>query len=84
MKPGQTLCDVGKLCSRKLEFMPFTMEGLAREPLPFWFLSKTGDQKRLIKALNDPETSPTSHDSVQVVWDRDRLKDAVFETKRPT
>ena len=70
-----TLCDVGPLVSRKLDFGPACAEALAGG-VPPWFNAPAGT--RIAAALASPACSPTQHDSVRVVWDRDTLNAAVF------
>eukprot|EP00931_Biecheleriopsis_adriatica_P003702 TRINITY_DN105477_c0_g1_i1.p1 TRINITY_DN105477_c0_g1~~TRINITY_DN105477_c0_g1_i1.p1 ORF type:complete len:572 (-),score=113.06 TRINITY_DN105477_c0_g1_i1:57-1700(-) len=78
IKPEETLCDVGGLVSRKLDFVPRCTKAL-KQPLPFWFTAPSKDLERLAKVLQSSACEPVHHDSVQVIWDKERLVSAVFD-----
>merc|ERR1712203_1014826 len=77
MGADDTLCDVGGLVSRKLDFMPRCTQAL-EDGVPEWFTATSPDQKRLGETLASAELTPLTHDSVQVIWNRVLLKAAVF------
>eukprot|EP00746_Dinoflagellata_sp_MGD_P002119 gnl/MRDRNA2_/MRDRNA2_104078_c0_seq1.p1 gnl/MRDRNA2_/MRDRNA2_104078_c0~~gnl/MRDRNA2_/MRDRNA2_104078_c0_seq1.p1 ORF type:complete len:569 (+),score=125.11 gnl/MRDRNA2_/MRDRNA2_104078_c0_seq1:197-1708(+) len=79
----ETLCDVGKLVSRKLEFLPMCSKVLG-EGVPDYFTAKNdnGTQAKLVKALE--ECHELRHDSVQVVWDRKTICGAIFGSDEKT
>eukprot|EP00931_Biecheleriopsis_adriatica_P039616 TRINITY_DN22643_c0_g1_i1.p1 TRINITY_DN22643_c0_g1~~TRINITY_DN22643_c0_g1_i1.p1 ORF type:complete len:555 (+),score=117.64 TRINITY_DN22643_c0_g1_i1:51-1715(+) len=81
IKPEETLCDVGGLVSRKLDFVPRCTKALNQQPLPYWFTAPSRDLERLAKVMQSTACEPTYHDSVQVVWDKERLTTAVFASK---
>lgn len=73
----ETLCDVGPLVSRKLDFGPACANALAGG-VPDWFTAGAGAGARVAAALASELRSPTSHNSVRMLWDRDLLNAAVF------
>lgn len=81
MKAEETLCDVGALVSRKLEFGPKSAEALqVLEPERLtWFTGPSPDQQRLIRALSSDDYNPAFHNSLHMVWDKTLLKSAVFD-----
>jgi len=80
VKPEETLCDVGGLVSRKLDFMPRCKDALSKD-VPSWFTITSKEQQRLAKVIESGSTKPTYHDSVQMVWDKAMMKAAVFYTR---
>jgi manganese-dependent inorganic pyrophosphatase len=73
----ETLCDLGSLVSRKLDFGPACAEALARG-VPDWFTAPAPAPSRVAAALASPHLAPARHDSVRMLWDRDLLNAAVF------
>jgi inorganic pyrophosphatase/exopolyphosphatase len=79
VKAEETLCDVGGLVSRKLEFMPKCSEALSAG-VPDFFYASSVAQVRVGKVLNSDKLQNMKHDSVQVQWDKPMLKAACFYT----
>lgn len=78
----ETLCDLGPLVSRKLEFLPKCTDAL-KEDTPDWFTNSSKDQERVVKVLRHDSLFPTQNDGVRMVWDA-KLKTAVFKPECDT
>lgn len=46
--------------------------------VPDWFTDCSPEQTRLVRVLSNPAVEPAFHDSIQVQWDKAKLKAAVF------
>jgi len=75
---NDTQCNVGKLSSRKLEFLPKITEALESNEPPEWFYNTSKDMDRLGRVLKSVLVDPLVHTSVQVLWDKATIKAAVF------
>jgi inorganic pyrophosphatase/exopolyphosphatase len=81
IRPEDTLCDVGGLVSRKLEFVPMCMEAL-QKGVPDWFTNVCpSSQSQLKQALESDSLTPISYDT-QVQWDKATLVEALFDKSR--
>eukprot|EP00930_Biecheleria_cincta_P040605 TRINITY_DN27815_c0_g1_i1.p1 TRINITY_DN27815_c0_g1~~TRINITY_DN27815_c0_g1_i1.p1 ORF type:complete len:569 (+),score=126.62 TRINITY_DN27815_c0_g1_i1:70-1707(+) len=74
----ETLCDLGALVSRKLEFLPMCTDALKADT-PEWFTASSKDQERVRKVLQHESLAPTQNDGVRMIWDKQKLKTAVFK-----
>jgi len=82
IKVDQTMCRVGKLVSRKLDFVPRVTEALQKHELPHWYLQTSKEMKRVGEIMASGQVSFVH--TFQMQWDRDLLRDSIFNPEQHT
>jgi len=83
IKAEQTLCNVGSLVSRKLDFVPKCTEALKSVPLPEWYMQTSKEMERLGRVLATSHGALTNKGQ-KVEWDRQALRSAVWTEEQAT
>jgi len=78
----QTLCNVGSLVSRKLDFVPRCTNVLQTEKLPSWYKETSAEMQRVGEVLSAMAGAGILQGHVKMEWDREPLREAIWNTPK--
>jgi len=81
LKPEQTMCSVGKMVSRKLDFVPRCTDAINGSELPDWYMQTSKEMESLGKVLASGKGQLKF--TTKVEWDREALRSAVWPDEAP-